>query len=139
MRYRFPTAPLFVPLLMLASAAPASAQFDLGAVFQRAQMIANQVTQIANQVRQVRAMTRQLSELEDQLDHMERAARGELDALIEPFSELVADPSCSSGTDSPGVPTSPVRPARWSMPSGTWAAAAPSPPFGEAPGARPTG
>ena len=47
MRYRFPTAPLFVPLLMLASAAPASAQFDIGGVIQRAQMIANQVIQIA--------------------------------------------------------------------------------------------
>ena len=92
MRYRVFTAPLFVPLLMLASAAPASAQFDLGGVIQRAQMIANQVIQIANQVGQIRAMTRQLTELEDQLDHMTRAARGELDALAEPFSELSAGP-----------------------------------------------
>ena len=92
MRYRFLTAPLFVPLLMLANAAPASAPFDLGGVIQRAQMIANQVVQIANQVGQIRAMARQLTELEDQLDHMERAARGELDALIEPFSDLAAGP-----------------------------------------------
>ena len=83
---------LLVPLLMLASAAPASAQIDFGSWFQRAQMIANQLTQIGNQVSQLRAMTRQLSELEDQLDHMERAARGQLSALTEPFSRLAAGP-----------------------------------------------
>ena len=83
---------LCVPLLLLATAAPASAQFDFGAVVQRAQMIAHQVTQISNQVRQIRSMARQLSELEDQLDHMERAASGEIDALLEPFSDLAADP-----------------------------------------------
>ena len=90
MRYR--TLALFIPLLLLASPAPASAQFDFGGVIQRAQMIANQITQIANQVRQVRAMTRQLTELENQLDHMERAAGGEIDALLAPFSDLAAGP-----------------------------------------------
>ena len=92
MRYRTLAPALFIPLLLLASPAPASAQFGLGGVIQRAQMIANQVTQIANQVRQVRAMTRQLTELENQLDHMRRAARGEVDALLAPFSDLAAEP-----------------------------------------------
>ena len=92
MRHRILLPCLLVPLLTLASARPASAQFDFGAVFQRAQMIANQLTQIAHQVRQARAMTRQLSELRNQLDHMERAARGELNALVQPFSDLAADP-----------------------------------------------
>ncbi len=92
MRYRTLAPALFIPLLLLASPAPASAQFGLGGVIQRAQMIANQVTQIANQVRQVRAMTRQLTELENQLDHMRRAARGEVDALLAPFTQLAAGP-----------------------------------------------
>lgn len=83
---------LFAVLLAFASVAPASAQFDFGAVFQRAQMIANQATLIANQVRELRAMARQLTELEDQLDHMERAARGRIDALIQPFTDLAAEP-----------------------------------------------
>ncbi len=55
-------------------------------------MIAHQITQISNQVRQIRGITRQISELEDQLDHMERAARGELGALLQPFSRLAARP-----------------------------------------------
>ena len=92
MRHRIFIPVLLVPLLTLANAAPASAQFDFGSWFQRAQIIANQITQISNQVRQVRAMARQLTELEDQLDHMERAARGEIDALLQPFSDLAADP-----------------------------------------------
>ncbi len=83
---------VLIPLLLIGSARPASAQFDFGAVWQRAQMIGNQLTQIANQISQVRAMTRQLSELEDQLDHMERSARGEIDALLAPFSRLAAEP-----------------------------------------------
>ena len=37
-------------------------------------------------------MARQLTELEDQLDHMERAARGQIDALIQPFTDLAAEP-----------------------------------------------
>ena len=77
MLHRILIMALLAPLLMLARPAPASAQFDFGAVFQRAQMIAHQITQISNQVSQIRSMARQLSELEDQLDHMERAARGE--------------------------------------------------------------
>ena len=94
MRYRTLATALFIPLLLLVSTTPASAQFGLGlgGVIQRAQMIANQITQIRNQVRQVRAMTRQLTELENQLDHMRRAARGEVDALLAPFSDLAAEP-----------------------------------------------
>ena len=53
-------------------------------------MIVNQATQIANQIRQMRTMTRQLTELEEQLDYMKDVARGEVDALIEPFAELAA-------------------------------------------------
>ena len=75
---------------MLASAGPANALFDIGGVIQRAQMIVNQATQIANQIRQMRTMTRQLTELEEQLDYMKDVARGEVDALIEPFAELAA-------------------------------------------------
>ncbi len=92
MRYRFLAPALLVPLLTLAIPAPASAQFDFGAVFQRAQMIANQIAQISNQVRELRSMARQLARLDSQLDHMRRAARGELNALAQPFSDLAADP-----------------------------------------------
>ena len=92
MRHRTLVPALFAALLTFGSPAPSSAQFDFGAVFQRAQMIANQATSIANQVRELRAMARQLSELEDQLDHMERAARGRIDALTQPFTDLAAEP-----------------------------------------------
>ena len=91
MRHRTLTVVLLVPILILTSAAPAEAIFGtISGAIQRAQMILNQVTQIANQVSQMRTMTRQLTELEDQLDYMKQAARGEVDALIEPFSELAA-------------------------------------------------
>ena len=92
MRSRILIAALLVPLLLLAGARPASAQFDFGSWFQRATIIANQITQISHQVTQIRSMARQLTELEDQLDHMERAAKGEIDALLRPFSDLAADP-----------------------------------------------
>ena len=92
MLHRILAPAVLLPLLVLASPAPASAQFDFGAVFQRAQMIAHQITQISNQVRQIRGIARQISELEDQLNHMERAARGEIDALLAPFSRLAAEP-----------------------------------------------
>ena len=92
MRDRILIPALLVPLLTLANPAPASAQFDFGSWFQRATIIANQITQISHQVTQIRSMARQLTELEDQLDHMERAAKGEIDALLQPFSDLAADP-----------------------------------------------
>ena len=92
MRHRILVPALLVPLLALAGARPASAQFDFGSWFQRATIIANQITQISHQVTQIRSMARQLTELEDQLDHMERAAKGEIDALLQPFSDLAADP-----------------------------------------------
>ncbi len=92
MLHRILAPAAFLALLMLASPAPASAQFDFGSWVQRATMIANQVRQISNQVSQIRSMARQLSELEDQLNHMERAARGEIDALLAPFSRLAAEP-----------------------------------------------
>ena len=91
MRYRTLFAALLVPALMLTAATPAEA--FLGAIsgaVQRAQMIVNQATQIANQVRQMRTMTRQLTELEDQLEYMQEIARGEVDALADPFSDLAA-------------------------------------------------
>ena len=92
MRYRTLVAALLVPVIVLTGVAPARALFDIGGAVQRAQMIVNQVTQIANQVRQMRTMTRQLDELEDQLEYMEEVARGEVDALAEPFTELAAGP-----------------------------------------------
>ena len=92
MRHRILISVLFVPLAFLANATPASAQFDFGSWFQRATIIANQITQISHQLTQIRSMARQLTELEDQLDHMERAAKGEIDALLQPFSDLAADP-----------------------------------------------
>ena len=92
MRHRILATLPLVPLLLFARPAPASAQFDFGSWFQRATIIANQITQISHQVSQIRSMARQLTELEDQLDHMERAARGEIDALLQPFSDLAADP-----------------------------------------------
>ncbi len=92
MRYRILTPALLVPFLTIASPAPATAQFDFGSWVQRATIIANQIRQITNQVSQIRSMARQLTELEDQLDHMERAARGEIDALLAPFSRLAAEP-----------------------------------------------
>ena len=90
MRHRSLPAVLLILILMLAGAGPADAFFDISGAVQRAQMIVNQVTQIANQVRQMRTMTRQLTELEDQLEYMREVARGEVDALVDPFSELTA-------------------------------------------------
>ncbi len=92
MRHRILIPVLLVPLMLFAGASPATAQFDFGSWFQRATIIANQITQISHQVTQIRSLARQLTELEDQLDHMERAARGEIDALLQPFSDLAADP-----------------------------------------------
>ena len=92
MRHRSLPAVLLILILMLAGAGPADAFFDISGAVQRAQMIVNQVTQIANQVRQMRTMTRQLTELEDQLEYMQEVARGEVDALVDPFSELTAGP-----------------------------------------------
>ena len=92
MHHRFFIAALLAPLLLLAAPKPASAQFDFGSWVQRATIIANQITQIRNQVRELRSMASQLTELEDQLEHMERAARGEIDALLRPFTDLAAEP-----------------------------------------------
>ena len=92
MLQRIPAPALLTAFLFLANPATASAQFDFGSWVQRATIIANQIRQITNQVSQIRSMARQLSELEDQLDHMERAARGEIDALLQPFSRLAAEP-----------------------------------------------
>ena len=92
MRYRTLAPALLIPLFALGAPKPASAQFDFGSWVQRATIIANQITQIRNQVRELRSMASQLTELEDQLEHMERAARGEIDALLRPFTDLAADP-----------------------------------------------
>ncbi len=92
MLHRTLFAALLLPLLMLASPVRASAQFDFGGWAQRAAIIANQITQIRNQIRELRSMASQLTELEDQLEHMERAARGEVSALLQPFSRLAAQP-----------------------------------------------
>ena len=78
---------------------PARALFDISGAIQRAQMILNQATQIANQIRQMRAMTGQLTKLEEQLDHMREAARGEVDALTQPFADLAARNHWTSSAD----------------------------------------
>jgi len=93
MQTRILATALLVPLLALAAPKPATAQIDFGSWIQRATIIANQITQIRNQVRELRSMASQLTELEDQLEHMERAARGEIDALLAPFSRLAAEPA----------------------------------------------
>ena len=92
MLHRILAPAVLLALLTVASPKPASAQFDFGSWIQRATIIANQIRQITNQVSQIRSMARQLTELEDQLNHMERAARGEIDALLAPFSRLAAEP-----------------------------------------------
>ena len=92
MRYRTLAPALLIPLFALGTPKPASAQFDFGSWIQRATIIANQITQIRNQVRELRSMASQLTELEDQLEHMEHAAKGEIDALLQPFSRLAAEP-----------------------------------------------
>ncbi len=92
MLHRILAPAVLFTLITFASPTPASAQFDFGSWVQRATIIANQIRQITNQVSQIRSMARQLTELEDQLDHMERAARGEIDALLAPFSRLAAEP-----------------------------------------------
>ena len=138
MRHRSLTTVLLVSILMLTSAGPANALFDIGGVIQRAQMIVNQATQIANQIRQMRTMTRQLTELEEQLDYMKDAARGEVDALIEPFSELAAGSIGLVGDGLDGAPSSAARPASWSKRCGAWGAATRSPMSGGAPKGWPT-
>ena len=92
MLYRILRSSLLLALLLVAAPQPASAQLDIGSWIQRATIIANQITQISHQITQIRSMARQLTELEDQLDHMERAAKGEIDALLQPFSRLAAEP-----------------------------------------------
>ena len=91
MQRRILTA-ILLPVLVLIHTQPAEAIFDaISGTIQRAQMIANQVTQISNQVRQLSTMTRQLAELEEQLTHMKQAALGEVNALTEPFTDLASE------------------------------------------------
>ena len=73
---------------------------DPVAAAQRAQMIVNQILQrlnermqIANQVTQIRQFTEQLTRMREQITHMKEAALGEIGALEESFSELVAGPT----------------------------------------------
>ena len=138
MRHRSLTTVLLVSVLMLATASPANALFDIGGVIQRAQMIVNQATQIANQIRQMRTMTRQLTELEEQLDYMKDVARGEVDALVEPFAELAAGSiglvgdGLGWGSEFSGAAAS------WSTRCVTWGAEARSPMSGGAPRVWPT-
>ena len=48
------------------------------------------VTIMANQVTQATTLTEQLTEMRSQLDHMREAARGEIEALTAPFTELAS-------------------------------------------------
>ena len=82
MRHRILTAALVLAATLVpARALPAQLLGGITGTIQRAQMIANQVTQLANQLSQMRTMARQLTELEEQLDYMKEVARGEVDAL----------------------------------------------------------
>ena len=90
MRHRILAAAIVAATLVPASGLPAQLLGGITGTFQRAQMIANQIAGLANQVRQLSTMARQVSELEEQLDHMKRVARGQVDALTQPFSELAA-------------------------------------------------
>ena len=73
---------------------------DPVAAAQRAQMIVNQFLQrlnermqIANQVTQIKQFTEQLTKTREQIIHMKESALGQIGALEESFSELVAGPT----------------------------------------------
>ena len=85
-----------VPAIALGAAvlirpAAAEAQFiDIGAVGQRAVIIAQQLTQIGHQLTTITTLRQQFGQLEDQLDHMEEAALGQVGQLTDAFSSLSA-------------------------------------------------
>ena len=86
-------------LLVSLCAAPLYS-IDPVAAAQRAQMIVNQILQrvnermqIANQVTQIKQFTQQLTRTREQITHMKEAALGQIGALEESFSELVAGPT----------------------------------------------
>lgn len=92
---------IIVSLVLLVSLCTAPLySIDPVAAAQRAQMIVNQILQrlnermqIANQVTQIRQITEQLTGMREQITHMKEAALGEIGALEESFSELVAGPT----------------------------------------------
>ncbi len=86
-------------LLVSLCAAPLYS-IDPVAAAQRAQMIVNQILQrlnermqIANQITQIKQFTEQLTKTREQITHMKEAALGQVGALEESFSELVAGPT----------------------------------------------
>ena len=75
MKIRTWLALFFLPLF---AAGSASAFFDISAPFQRALMIANQVTLIANQVAQLATMNQQLGKLTEQFTHIKDSTLGQV-------------------------------------------------------------
>lgn len=87
-------------VLLVSLCVPPLYGVDPVAAAQRAQMIANQILQrlnermqIANQVAQIKQFTEQLTKAREQITHMKEAALGQIGALEESFSELVAGPT----------------------------------------------
>ena len=87
------TRTLFAILLMPLLAGTAFAFFDPTGPFQRAMMIANQVTMIANQGIQIAEMGAQLTKLTEQFEHLKEQAMGQVSAMTEPFTELASLPT----------------------------------------------
>ena len=86
-------------LLVSLCAAPLYS-IDPVAAAQRAQMIVNQILQrlnermqIANQVTQIKQFTEQITKAREQITHMKEAALGQIGALEQSFSEMVAGPT----------------------------------------------
>ena len=95
MKIRTWIALFFLPLF---AAGSASAFFDITAPFQRALMIANQVTLIANQVAQLATMNQQLGKLTEQFTHIKDSTLGQIGAITKPFTSLASVPGQLIGT-----------------------------------------
>ncbi len=94
MRMKLLATFMLVPLILFVSIAPTHAFVGgITGAIQRAQIIANQITQIAVEVSEVAAMADQLNELQDQLTHMKEAALGQVNALTQPFADLASAPA----------------------------------------------
>ena len=95
MRIRTWLTLFFLPLF---AGGTAYAFFDISAPFQRALMIANQVTLIANQVAQLATMNQQLGKLTEQFTHIKDSTLGQVGAITQPFTDLASVPGQLIGT-----------------------------------------
>ena len=95
MRIRTWLTLFFLPLF---AGGTAYAFFDISAPFQRALMIANQVTLIANQVAQLATMNQQLGKLTEQFTHIKDSTLGQVGAITQPFTDLASVPGRLIGT-----------------------------------------